>query len=417
MSEHQLDQVLQTAARQAQRAAAAALDIEGQLAMAKAAVCTSIQDGQAGIPDSPEPGPEGRYAAPVIALRLIACKLDRALKMARDLTRGLLPFYQHDLDALNERVCHRQDLGTFRSRVLFPRSRGSRLSRSRARGASLGASLEYEFAPAYQTLRSVPGPALGIARALDRDRRPGSGHALACDRVLNRDRALALDLALDLARDLASELDAATGADGSLAPGFLLARDKILELEAVMFRALDLAVSLDRARAAALDRDCGITLGRELGGDADRSAAGTWEAADALSVALDRALSLNPVSVLVSIAVDVSGLDLSCADIDDLNALGGVTFTAETTWPPGITQSVRARSEEIRPGVYQICDTGEGDAASPAIACQAAAAAPSGDYRTPAARQADGPAVPCPHDNPGATRNSSCELTAPPPLR
>ena len=416
MSEHQLDQVLQTAARQAQRAAAAALDIEGQLAMAKAAVCTPIQDGQTGIPDTPEPGPEDRCAAPVISLRLTACKLDRALKMARDLTRGLLPFYQHDLDALNERA-GRQDLGTFRSRVLFPRSRGSRLSRSRARGASLVASLEYEFAPAYQTLHSVPGPALGIARVLDRDRRPGSGQALACDRVLNRDRALALDLALDLARDLASELDAAAGAGGSLAPRFLLARDKILELEAVMFRALDLAVSLDRARAVALDRDSGITPGRELGGDADRSAAGTWEAADTLSVALDRALSLNPVSVLASIAVDVSGLDLSCAGIDDLNALEGVTFTAETTWPPGITQSVHARSEEIRPGIYQVCDAGEGDAASPAIARQAAAAAPSGDYRTPAARQADGPAVPCPHEDPGATRNSGGELTAPPPLR
>jgi hypothetical protein len=134
-------------------------------------------------------------------------------------------------------------------------------------------------------------------------------------------------------------------------------------------------------------------------------------------VALDRALSLNPVSVLASIPVDVSGLDLSCDDIDDLNALGGVTFTAKTTWPPGIAQTVRARSEEIRPGIYQICDAGEGDAASPAIARQAAAAAPSGDHRTLAARQADGPAVPCPDEDPGATRNSSCELAAPPPLR
>jgi hypothetical protein len=149
----------------------------------------------------------------------------------------------------------------------------------------------------------------------------------------------------------------------------------------------------------------------------DRSAAGTWEAADALSVALDRALSLNPVSVLASIAVDVSGLDLSCAGIDDLNALGGVTFTAETTWPSGITQSVRARSEEIKPGIYQVCDAGGRDAAGPAIARQAAAAAPSGDCRTPAARQAVGPAVPCPHEDPGATRNSGCELTAPSPLR
>jgi hypothetical protein len=177
----------------------------------------------------------------------------------------------------------------------------------------------------------------------------------------------------------------------------------------------------------ALDRDCGITPGREPGGDADRSAVGTWGAADALSVALDRALTLNPVSVLASIAVDVSGLDLSRAGIDGLDALEHVTFTAETTWPAGMAQSVRARSEEIRLGIYQLYDARERDAASPAIGRQPFPAAiivkviPSrqpavpGDYRNPAVQQADGPAAPCPHEDPGATRKNGCELAAPPP--
>jgi hypothetical protein len=373
MNEHQLDQVLHEAGRQSQRAAAAELDIERQLAAARAATGgTPVQGNPAGIPDAPEPGPEDRCAVRVISLRLIACRLDRALKMARDLTCGMLPLHQHDLGSLHMRA--RQEPGTVPGRVPLRRSRGGRFPRGRARSVCLAIGLEYKFAPPYQTLRSESGPAPDIVPGSGRDRRPGFDLALACDRVLNRDRALALELALDLARDLACELDAAAG--GSLAREFLLARDKILELEAVMFRALDLAVALDRARPAALDRESGITAGREPGGEADRSAAGTCEGADALSFALDRALSLNPVSVLASIAVDVSGTDLSDAGIHDLGTLTGVIFTAETTWPPGIARAVHARSKEIRTGVYQVCDSSDHGSDGPAIVHQPFSSSP-----------------------------------------
>jgi hypothetical protein len=377
MSEHQLDQVLHAAGRQAQRSLAAALDIERQLAAAKAAAGQiPRQADPAGIPDAPEPGPEDRCAVPVISLRLIAIKLDRALKMARDLTRGMVSYHQPDLGALHLRV-GQQDPSTVPGRVFLPRGRPGRFPRGRARSVCDGIGLEYEFAPRYQALRSVPGPAHDIGvPVMGRDRGPGFGQTLACDRVLNRDRAVALDLALGLARDLACELDAAAASGGSFAHEFLLAHDKILELEAVMFRALDLAVALDRARPAALGRDSGITPGHEPEGDASRAAAGACEGADALSIALDRALRLHPVSVLASIGVDVSGIDLSEADIHDLDALGGVTFTAETTWPPGIAHSVHARSREIRSGVYQVHDDGDHGSAGPAIVPQPFSSSP-----------------------------------------
>jgi hypothetical protein len=41
-------------------------------------------------------------------------------------------------------------------------------------------------------------------------------------------------------------------------------------------------------------------------------------------------------------------------EIRHLRTLDGVTWTRETTWPPGITRQVEEHSEEIRPGVYQV---------------------------------------------------------------
>ncbi len=82
MNEHELDQTLHAAGRQAQQAVAAALDIERHLATAKT-VAAGSSPGHAepaSTPNAREPSPEDRYPVPVISLRLIACKLDQALK-------------------------------------------------------------------------------------------------------------------------------------------------------------------------------------------------------------------------------------------------------------------------------------------------------------------------------------------------
>jgi hypothetical protein len=62
---------------------------------------------------------------------------------------------------------------------------------------------------------------------------------------------------------------------------------------------------------------------------------------------------LNPVRELVWIQVDVSGVDLSGALID-VEALVNVVWTSDTTWPEGMAKEVRARSEEVQPGVYKV---------------------------------------------------------------
>jgi hypothetical protein len=45
---------------------------------------------------------------------------------------------------------------------------------------------------------------------------------------------------------------------------------------------------------------------------------------------------------------------LSAMKITDLEALNGIIWTRQTTWPPTIDVQVEDRSIEIRPGVYQV---------------------------------------------------------------
>lgn len=52
--------------------------------------------------------------------------------------------------------------------------------------------------------------------------------------------------------------------------------------------------------------------------------------------------------------VDVSGADLHQLDLPDLDVLDRVVWTEDTTWPAAVSGKVRARSEEIRPGVFQV---------------------------------------------------------------
>ena len=64
------------------------------------------------------------------------------------------------------------------------------------------------------------------------------------------------------------------------------------------------------------------------------------------------------LSLLANLTVDASGVDLSRARVDDLDALEGVIWTTDTTWPPQLADRIRAQSKEIREGVYQVSTGG-----------------------------------------------------------
>lgn len=52
--------------------------------------------------------------------------------------------------------------------------------------------------------------------------------------------------------------------------------------------------------------------------------------------------------------MDAAGADLSDLEIRRVDALNGIIWNDQTTWPPGIVYQIRAQSVEIQPGVYQV---------------------------------------------------------------
>jgi hypothetical protein len=54
--------------------------------------------------------------------------------------------------------------------------------------------------------------------------------------------------------------------------------------------------------------------------------------------------------------IDASGIDLADMDLtgDDLAVLAGVVWDQAPRWPPGLRETITARSEPIGPGRYRI---------------------------------------------------------------
>ena len=78
-------------------------------------------------------------------------------------------------------------------------------------------------------------------------------------------------------------------------------------------------------------------------------------------IGLSLAGLISEIDRFVADEVDVSGLDLSRAVLPDVDLLKGVIWTLETTWPPGLAETVRAQSTMIGDGVYQVIGGAERD--------------------------------------------------------
>jgi hypothetical protein len=144
---------------------------------------------------------------------------------------------------------------------------------------------------------------------------------------------------------------------GKIADGLVRDRDKALERA----RALAEEIAANLARANELDRDSDEALARAGSQAAELADALTSPTLRSMASRASRVLAqtrLRGVSEsLDAVQMDVSGRDLSVLESLDAGQLGvlkGVIWTDETRWPPGLTEPIRARSHEIRPGVYQI---------------------------------------------------------------
>jgi DNA-directed RNA polymerase specialized sigma24 family protein len=134
--------------------------------------------------------------------------------------------------------------------------------------------------------------------------------------------------------------------------------------------ATEVARAVERARGHLLALGAGADLGVDLDHDEalatellsvlarsdtfDLLRASDLAATLASDLLTARMNSLDMVRGLARLPADASGADLSGLDIGHLSPLDGVTWTRETTWPPGTATRIESHSEEVRPGTYKI---------------------------------------------------------------
>ena len=71
--------------------------------------------------------------------------------------------------------------------------------------------------------------------------------------------------------------------------------------------------------------------------------------------------ALEQIVRLAVTPIDASSADLRRLRFGDLDELEGIIWTPDTKWPAGVTDEVRARSDEIRPRVYRVRGGNERD--------------------------------------------------------
>ncbi|MET8142713.1 hypothetical protein ABZU32_20605 [Sphaerisporangium sp. NPDC005288] len=178
----------------------------------------------------------------------------------------------------------------------------------------------------------------GLLHALARVRVPTSHFVNAVVHDLDFDLELVSfhDSVIVFTHDLDRVRGLAPSLDRMLFPNLDLIRRLVRELDRIGFRSRDRLLGGAHANAS------------DFSGA--RAAAREFDHAIARAVAHARALT----RVLDEAAVDASGMDLSDLQVPYLDLLVGVIWTQETIWPVEITAEIRARSHEIRPGVYQV---------------------------------------------------------------
>jgi hypothetical protein len=288
----------------------------------------------------------GAYLGHVRQLALKTCPAGRLLAVESAVRQNLLeepPSGEKDEPAA---AADPDAPASSRAGLAVPGGQAAAIIAMRAGARALACALAQAHARACALRFAVRGPGrpvpvLGCANAIGR----------AFDRGLDRALLQARDVTRDLmhARDLARDLTRASAGDRALEAGHAIDLDRTVGLAGDLARDLALARGLGRTRDLADAQDLARGRARDRATDLARS----------LQEAVGRAEELAGRSHEGE--VDASGADLSALDLTDISVLVGVVWTAETAWPPGIADQVRARSREIRPGVYRVCGGSERD--------------------------------------------------------
>jgi len=156
---------------------------------------------------------------------------------------------------------------------------------------------------------------------------------------------------------VSSRAIAASRAGTASGPGRIDAatRDAVRHLAHTLDQARDDAWDLiDDPPGSAIPR--GDSLELHATGDQQREPRDLPHSVDTFDLVAVESSAL--LGLLANLRVDASGVDLSRAKVDGLEALEGVIWTTDTTWPPQLADQIRAQSKEIRHGVYQVTTGG-----------------------------------------------------------
>ena len=292
----------------------------------------------------------GAYLGHVRRLALKTCPAERQLAVesaVRQHLLGELPSGEKDEPAA---AADPDALASSRVGLAVPGGQAAAIIAVRASARALACALAQAHARACVLRFAVRGrgrsvPVLGRATAVDR----AVDRALGCD--LTRALLQARDVTRDLmhARDLARDFTRASASDRTLEAGHAIDLDRTVDLADDLARDLGLARGLSSTRDLADARDLARGRARDRATDLVH---GLQEAVGWAEELVGRSHEGE---------VDASGADLSALDLTDTSVLVGVVWTEETAWPPGIADQVRARSREIRPGIYRVCGGSERD--------------------------------------------------------
>jgi len=203
-------------------------------------------------------------------------------------------------------------------------------------------------------------PSMTATPAASRDPGPHPAVVMITMRVRVRELVTILDAAHDLTSRIVPDSTRSFGLSNLLERARDHARELDIELACIRTRGLGVIDVLNDAFGNASDLDLYIKVahhsalllkGRRLDPDLPYEAS-----VSNVRRSLDRARTraVNLIHDLDAQLVDASGADLSALNIKHLDALDGIIWTDQTTWPSRIADQIGARSEEIRPGVYQI---------------------------------------------------------------
>ncbi|GAA1264249.1 hypothetical protein GCM10009677_15090 [Sphaerisporangium rubeum] len=325
-------------------AAACELDTSLRAATDMTAMLAGLMAGDDAVSSARRDAVED-VAASVIAMRADVHEMRRDLLLLRMLDRRREDdrLLDRPPDALRDQVQELRDSMVRRAHELVRVLRGTAVpARTVDRGEDLlsALTLDHEVTLAVVSARTLTRTvsildALGLA--------PGE-YAEIFERfgVLDRIRALAatldgvkglnspLNWAVDLTRAVRLVWRIATDVAGLLGgAGDVVGAAYLLP---AWKQILSLVYSLERELARAYPYD----LTEELIGDVVR----------------------DLIQDVAAIEVDASGLDLHHLDLHEVEVVAGVLWTADTVWPPGITDQVRERSREVAPGTFRVCGRG-----------------------------------------------------------